>query len=363
MAIQIARPRMGKEEIRAVTEVLKSGKLVQGEKVRAFEEDFSDYIGTQHAVAVSSGTAALQIGLQALGLKKGDEVITTPFTFAATANSIIHAGAKPVFADIDPRTFNLDPRRVEDRLTDRTKAIICVHLYGLPCEMGSLLKICKYSGAKLVEDAAQAVGAEYKGRKAGSFGDVSTFSFYGTKNITTGGEGGMILTDKQETAEKARIIRNQGQSSQYRHDMISYNFRITEMQAAIGIEQLKKVELLNSKRIENAGFLSDSLSSVKGIEVPYVSKSCSHVFHQYTIRVRKGRDRLLEFLNKHGIGARVYYPETVYMQPPYVQMGYRKGLCTNAEEACGQVLSLPVHPELTEKELEEVVAAVRKWAG
>jgi perosamine synthetase len=359
MTIEIAKPAIGKGEIQAVTEVLKSGNLVQGEKVKAFEGYFSSYIGAKHAVAVSSGTAALQIGLQALGLKKGDEVITTPFTFAATSNAVIHCGAKPVFADIDPRTFNIDPERIKHCLTERTKAIVCVHLYGQPCEMDSILKLCKYSGAALVEDAAQAVGADYKGKRAGTFGTLSTFSFYATKNLTTG-EGGMVLTDEKELADKSRVIRNQGQSRPYRHDIISYNFRMTEIQAAIGIEQLKKIEQLNAKRQENAKFLTDSLSSVKGIETPFVPKQNRHVFHQYTIKVPKRRDHLLEFLNKHGIGARVYYPEPLYMQPPYLKMGFRKGLCPVTEDMCGQVLSLPVHPSLTEKDLESIVDAVRK---
>jgi perosamine synthetase len=359
MVIPIARPVIGEEEIRAVTEVLRSGNLVQGKKVELFESEFSKYIGARFATAVSSGTSALQIGLQALGLRKGDEVITTPFTFAATANAIIHCGAKPVFADIDPKTFNLDPGKI--KASGRTKAVICVHLYGQPCEMDSLAKVCEESGLKLVEDAAQAVGAEYRGRRIGTFGYLSTFSFYATKNLTTG-EGGMIVTGQKDIAEQARIIRNQGQSEQYKHDIISYNFRMTDIQAAIGIEQLKRIESLNRKRIENARFLTDSLSSVKGIETPFVPKHVKHVYHQYTIKVPKGRDRLLNYLNNHGVGARVYYPQPVYLQPPYVKMGFRKGLCPVAEEVCKQVLSLPVHPLLTQKELEEIARQVKDGA-
>jgi perosamine synthetase len=359
MIIPISRPSMGKEEIDAVTEVLKSGNLVQGEKVRQFEADFRKYIGTGHGVAVSSGTAALQIGLQALGLQKDDEVITTPFTFAATANAIIHCGAKPVFADIDPGTFNIDPVKIKERLTERTKAIVCVHLYGQPCEMDSIMRICKYSGAMLTEDAAQAVGAEYRGKKVGSFGHFSAFSFYATKNITTG-EGGMILTDSEELAGKASIIRNQGQSRPYRHDIVSYNFRMTDMQAAIGIEQLKKVELLNQRRMENAQFLTESLSGLPGLEVPFVQKGVKHVFHQYTVRVPKGRDRLLEHLNKQGIGAKVYYPEPVYLQPPYEKMGFEKGLCPVSEETAKSVLSLPVHPLVSEADLDRIVKVVKE---
>jgi perosamine synthetase len=356
MAIPISRPPIGEEEIRAVTEVLRSGNLVQGKKVEQFENEFSVYIGTRFAAAVSSGTSALQIGLQALGLGKGDEVITTPFTFAATANAIIHCGATPVFADIDPQTFNMDPEKIA--ASKKTKALLCVHLYGQPCEMDSLGKICREKGLGLVEDAAQAVGAEYKGRKVGTFGELSAFSFYATKNLTTG-EGGMIATGSKGIAEQARVIRNQGQSGQYRHDIISYNFRMTDIQAAIGIEQLKRVDSLNGKRIENARFLTDSLSGVRGVEVPFVMKGVKHVFHQYTLKVPKGRDSLLGYLNSHGVGARVYYPQPVYMQPPYAKMGFGKGLCPVAEKVCGQVLSIPVHPLLTQKELEEIVKQVK----
>jgi len=359
MAISISRPAIGEDEIRAVTEVLRSGNLVQGAKVQQFENEFSIYVGSRFAAAVSSGTAALQIGLQALGLGKGDEVITTPFTFAATANAIIHCGARPVFADIDPQTFNIDPEKITP--SGKTKAVLCVHLYGQPCEMDSLGKICRGADAKLVEDAAQAVGAEYRGKSVGTFGALSAFSFYATKNLTTG-EGGMIATDSRGLAEQARIIRNQGQSGQYRHDIISYNFRMTDIQAAIGIEQLKRIDSLNRKRMENARFLTDSLSGVKEVETPFVPKHVKHVFHQYTLKVPKGRDKLLNYLNGHGIGARVYYPQLVYMQPPYAKMGFGKGLCPVAEKVCSQVLSIPVHPLLTQKELEEIVKNVKEGA-
>jgi perosamine synthetase len=360
MVIPISRPVIGEEEIRAVTEVLKSGNLAQGRKVEQFEAGFSKFIGARFAAAVSSGTAALQIGLQAIGIKKGDEVITTPFTFAATANAIIHCGATPVFADIDSRTFNMDPGKV--KASGKAKALVCVHLYGQPCEMGSLKRACSESGLKLVEDAAQAAGAEYGGKKVGTFGTLSAFSFYATKNITTG-EGGMIVSSDRGIVERAKVLRNQGQSRQYMHDIVSYNFRMTDMQAAIGIEQLKRIESLNGKRIENARVLTDSLSGVRGVEVPFVQKNVKHVFHQYTIKVSKNRDRLLNHLNGHGVGARVYYPKPLYMQPPYAKMGYRKGLCPVAEDVCRQVLSLPVHPLLTQEELEQVVKAVKEGAA
>ena len=358
MPIPIAKPVIGEEEVRAVTEVLRSGKLVQGEKVEEFEKGFSGYVGTKFAMAVSSGTAALQIGLQSMGIQKGDEVIVPPFTFAATANAVIHCGATPVFTDIDPRTFNIDPGKIGEKVTDKTRAVVCVHLYGQPCEMDPIARLCKSANADLVEDAAQAVGAEYRGRRVGTFGRISAFSFYATKNLTTG-EGGMILTGQKDLVEKVRMIRNQGQGEQYRHEIISYNFRMTDIQAAIGIEQLKRIAGLNRKRLENAKFLTDSLSSVKGIEVPFVPRHVKHVFHQYTIKVPKGRDKLLDYLNKHGVGARVYYPEPIYMQPPYLKMGFQKGLCPVTEDVCRQVLSIPVHPLLTQEELETVAATVR----
>ncbi len=356
MAIPISKPVIGEEEIRAVTEVLRSGNQKKKKKVEQFENDFSRFLGARFAAAVSSGTAALQLGLQALGIRKGDEVITTPFTFAATANAIIHCGARPVFSDIDPRTFNLDPGKV--KVSGKAKALVCVHLYGQPCEMDSLAKVCRENGLKLVEDAAQAVGAEYKGKKVGTFGALSAFSFYATKNITTG-EGGMIVTNQNDLEEKAKVLRNQGQSKQYMHDIVSYNFRMTDIQAAIGIEQMRRIDGLNRKRVENARFLTDSLSRVSGIEVPFVQKNVKHVFHQYTIKVRKNRDRLLDYLNSHGIGARVYYPQPLYMQPAYAKMGFRKGMCPVTEDVCKQVLSLPVHPLLTQKELEEIVKKVK----
>jgi len=359
MAIPISKPAIGKEEIRAAAQVLMSGNLAQGQRTEQFENGFSKYAGTKFGIAVSSGTAALQLGLQALGLKKGDEVITTPFTFAATANAVLHCGARPVFSDIEEKTLNIDPVKISQNLTKKTKAVLCVHLYGQPCDMASLAKICRQEGILLIEDAAQAIGAEYRGRKAGSFGVFSAFSLYATKNITTG-EGGMILTNSGDLDEKIRILRNQGQTKPYRHEVISFNYRMTDIQAAIGIEQLKKIELLNKRRAENAKFLTDSLSSLKGIRTPFVSKNVKHVFHQYTIRVLNGkRDTLLEYLNKNGVGARVYYPEPVYLQPPYLKMGFRKGLCPVTEEACRQVLSIPVHPMLMQKELEKIADVVR----
>jgi perosamine synthetase len=359
--IQIASPNIGKDEIDAVVSVLKTGQIAQGEKVSAFERDFSSYIGLKHGIACSSGTSALVVGLEALGIKPGDEVITTPFTFIATSNSVIHSGAKPVFADIDERTFNIDPVNIESGITDKTKAVLVVHLYGNPCNMDEIRGICDRYDLLLIEDCAQAHGAEYKSKKVGTFGDLSMFSFYATKNMVTG-EGGMILTDNDAVAEKCRVLVNQGQVGKYEHVMIGYNDRMTNIEAAIGLQQLRKLGAMNRKREENAALLSERLKGVSWLETPYVSKNAKPVWHQYTVKVSGGfRDRMLEHLNRRGIGARVYYPKPVYMQPAYQALGYESGLCPVAESVSKQVISLPVHPGVRKPDLEKIADVIRNY--
>jgi perosamine synthetase len=357
--ISIASPRIGKAEIDAVVAVMKSGNLTQGKVVKAFEEKFSSYIGSKYGIAASSGTSALVAGIEALGIKEGDEVITTPFTFIATSNSVLYSRAKPVFADIDGKSFNIDPVSIESKITDKTKALLVVHLYGQPCRMDEIKRICKDHGLLLVEDCAQAHGAEYEGRKVGTFGDFSMFSFYATKNMITG-EGGMVLTDEDSLSGKVRVILNQGQVNRYDHVMIGYNNRMTDMQAAIGIEQLKRLESMNRKRAENAKFLSRELSGVSWLEVPFIEKNVKHAWHQYTIKVPEGRrDRIFEYLNSRGVGARIYYPKPCYLQPAYQTLGYSKGICPVAESVSKQVLSLPVHPSLTKGDLVKIVEIVK----
>jgi len=359
--IPIAKPIMGREEIKAVVDVLKSGSLTQGKNVETFEKQFSSFIGTKHGIACSSGTAALQVGIEAAGVREGDEVITTPFTFIASANAIVYNRAKPIFADIDAGTFNIDPGKIREKITHKTKAVVVVHLYGQPCDMAPIQELCKEKDLLLIEDACQAHGAEYRGKKAGSFGILSAFSFYATKNMMTG-EGGMMLTDDDGTAEKARIIINQGQANRYEHVMIGYNDRMTDMQAAIGIAQLRRLEAMNSKREKNARFLTRMLRPLGWIETPFVSRDVKHAWHQYTIKVPAGmRDDFMGYLNSKGIGARVYYPRPVHMQPVYHSMGYREGLCPVAEAVSKQVLSLPVHPQLKKTELEEIVETIEKY--
>ena len=358
--ISIASPAISAEEIKAVERVLRSGMLAQGENVRQFEEQFASYVGTRHAVAVNSGTAALHVALLVCGIGKGDEVITTPFTFIATANAIVFCGAKPVFADVEEDTFNINPDLIEARISPRTKAIIPVHLYGQPCDMHSIMEICRRHDLALIEDACQAVGGECEGRKVGSFG-IGCFSFYPTKNITTG-EGGMITTNDTDSFERARMIRTHGQKERYVHEMLGYNYRMTDMAAAIGICQLAKLDYFNNTRIKNAAYLTKALKAIKGIITPSVRDNLRHVFHQYTIRVLSEfgttRDALKEKLAEAGIATGIYYPMPIHKQPVYRSMGYRDNLPIS-EKFASEVLSLPVHPGLTREDLDRIVNGIQ----
>lgn len=353
--IPIAQPMIGEEEKQAVLEVLESGMLAQGPRVQAFEEEFARYCGVKYAVATSSGTTALHVALLAHGIGPGDEVITTPFTFIASANSILYVGARPVFVDIDPATFNICPDLLEDAITPRTRAIMPVHLFGLPADMDPILEVAERHGLIVIEDACQAHGAEYKGKRVGSFG-TGCFSFYPTKNITTA-EGGIITTNDEKIAEKCRVIRQHGMRRRYYHDELGFNFRMSDVHAAIGLAQLKKLEQFNEMRIANARYLSEHL---RGVGVPIVPEGCRHVFHQYTIRVPDGRrDAVVDGLRERGIGTAVYYPVPVHQQRFYRDMGYDLVL-PEAERVAREVLSLPVHPGLSRADLEKIVAAVNE---
>ena len=357
--INMAKPQIGQEEKSAVLEVLESGILAQGPRVRAFEEAFARMCGVSYAVATSSGTTALHTALLAHGIGQGDEVITSPFTFIASANSVIYTGARPVFVDIDPLTFNLDPALIEAAMTSRTVAIMPVHLFGLSADMAPIMSIAEKHGLLVVEDACQAHGASYNGRKVGSFG-TGTFSLYPTKNITSA-EGGMITTDDPEIAEKSRVIRQHGMRRRYYHDELGFNFRMTDVHAAIGLEQLKKLEGFNCKRQENARYLSNHL---EGVVVPSIPQGYQHVFHQYTVRVPANhRQALRNHLAEKGIASEIYYPVPVHKQEFYTQeLGYQVSL-PEAERAATEVLSLPVHPGLSQEDLEYVVAEVNKFMG
>jgi perosamine synthetase len=356
--IPIAKPIIGDEEVEAVVRVLRSGMIAQGWEVYSFEREFADYVGVKHGVAVSSGTAALDIALKALGIGSGDEVITTPFTFIASANSILYQGAKPVFADIDPKTFNLDPACVNECITSRTKAILVVHLYGQPADMKAFTEIAGDHNLLLIEDCAQAHGAEFSGRMAGSFGHVAIFSFYTTKNITTG-EGGMVVTNIDDVAFKARLLRDHGQTEKYHHVELGYNFRMTNIQAAIGRVQLRKLNLWNEVRSRNAKLLTEGISRIRGLTPPYVDSRVKHVWHQYVVRVEDDfklrRDELAEYLRLKGVETSIHYPMPIHWQPLYRRLGYPRDICPNAVDASMRVLSLPVHPLLREDELNYIV--------
>lgn len=355
--VPIAKPIIGEEEIKNVVEVLKSGMIAQGPKVAEFEKQFAEWVGAKYGIATNSGTSSLHVALLSCGIGKGDEVITTPFTFIATGNSIVYTGATPVFADIDLKTYNINPESIESLITEKTKAIMPVQLYGQSAEMDKIRKIAKDYDLLVIEDAAQAHGAKFHDEKVGSMGDMACFSFYPTKNMTTS-EGGMITTDNEELAEKAKMFRAHGASVRYNHDEIGYNFRMTDISAAIGLAQLKTIDEFNKKRIENANYLNEGLKDVEGIITPYSPDYMKHVYHQYTIRVDKGnRDDWVELISQNGVGTGIHYPIPLYNQPIYKSLGF-KGNCPNAELAADNVISLPVHPSLNEEDLDLVIEAV-----
>ncbi len=355
--IPISVPLLDEEEKQAVWEVIDSRWLAQGPRVAAFEKAFAEFCGSEYAIATSSGTTALQAAVLALGIGPGDEVITSPFTFIASANAVLFAGAKPVFVDIDERTYNMHPGLIEAAITPRTKAILPVHLFGHPCDIEAIMEVAARHGLAVIEDACQAHGATVQGRKVGTFG-VGCFSFYPTKNITTA-EGGIITTDDPELADRAQLLRNHGQRERYYHETIGYNFRMTEIQAAIGSVQLHKIEQFTAARRANAAYLA---SRLEGVVTPYEAPGCRHVYHQYVIRVPQGRDTLAEHLQRHGIATGIYYPLPVHKQVAYQRLGYRDHLPV-AEKASREVLSLPVHPALTREDLERIVEGVNsRWS-
>ena len=362
MKIPISKPNIDDEEKRAVQEVLDSGFLAQGKRVAKFEEEFSRYMGVSEAIATSSGTSALFIALKSLGISANDRVVTTPFTFVASTSSIIQCGAIPLFCDIDPRTFNIDPNSLEDILKKEghsIRALLIVHLYGLPCPMNEIMSLANQYGIPVVEDCAQAHGAEYRGRKVGSFGIASAFSFYPTKNMTTG-EGGMILTNNTELAKKCRMLINHGSQKKYYHEFLGYNFRMTDIAAAIGSAQLKKLEDSNQKRRENAQFYDRELANLSFIQTPSIPDYALPVFHQYTIKVKRFRDDLALFFDQQGIGYGIYYPVPLHRQE-FIHQIVGNGYYPMADACSQEVLSIPVHPLLLREEMEQVAHLIQSF--
>jgi len=360
--IPIAKPIIGEDEVRAVTEVLRSGTIAEGQKVKDFEAAFAKFTGTSFAVAVNSGTAALHAALLAHGIGPEDEVITTPFSFVATANSVLFTGAKPVFADIREDTFNIDPESIVSKITPKTKAIIPVHLYGQSADMKAIMDIAEDKDLIIIEDACQAHGATFEGKSVGSFGE-GTFSFYPTKNMTTS-EGGIITTNDKNVAERARMIRSHGSKQRYLHEMLGFNLRMTDIAAAIGLVQLGKIGDFNRTRINNAQYLTKSLQKIKGLILPHVDTRCGHVFHQYTVRIRGdlSRDEVVTSLKKMDIGTGIYYPLPIHKQPYYKELGYNDSLPVS-EMASKEVISLPVHPSLSKLDLDTISGKLREIMG
>jgi perosamine synthetase len=352
--IPLSRPWIGPEEKAAVIEVLDSGMLAQGPRVAALEEAFATLTGARHAIATSSGTTGLHLALLAHGIGPGDEVITSPFTFIASVNSILFTGAKPVFADIDEATFNIDPERLEAAITPRTKAVMPVHIYGQPCDMDEICAIAERRGLIVLEDAAQAVGATYRGRHVGTFG-TAVFSLYATKNVMTG-EGGMITTDSDEVADRAKLLRNHGMRNRYEYEMLGYNFRLTDVLAAIGLAQLGRLDEVTRRRRSNAAYLNDHL---RGVETPVVKEGRDHVWHQYTVRLPQDLDRsdVAHRLSTAGIGTGVFYPLGAH-RFPHIRAEIGDVDLPVTDRVAESVLSLPVHPLLDQSDLERIAAAV-----
>lgn len=358
--IGAAKPIIGEEEIEAAVRVLRSGMVVQGPEVAAFEEEFGELVGGRHCVAVNSGTSALLLALHALEIGPGDEVIVPSFTFAATANAVSLVGAKPVFADVDPDTFNLDPDSVAAAIGPNTAAIMPVHLYGHPAEMGRINELAVQHSLAVLEDAAQAHGATLHGVQVGSLGDAACFSFYPTKNMHSL-EGGMVVTSDEEAARRIRLLRNQGMEQRYANEIVGYNVRLTDVAAAIGRVQLRKLPGWNEARQANAAKLDAGLSgNASGLRTPHVAEGATHVYHQYTVRVPGGnRDALQAHLKENQVGSAVYYPTPVHRLAPFADSPDEGLDVTN--QLADEVLSLPVHPSLTDADLDRVIAAVQSF--
>ncbi|MFO7833492.1 MAG: DegT/DnrJ/EryC1/StrS family aminotransferase [Halohasta sp.] len=355
--IPIADPDIGRDEHRRVAAVLEGGRLADGPTVRSFETAFAHRCGAAHAVATSNGTTALETAMRALGLGEGDTVLTSPFSFIASANAIRLAGASVVFADIDPATYNLDPEAVEAVLEAReVDAILAVHLYGLPAPMDRLRELADKHDCLLIEDAAQAHAAAIDGRPVGSLGEAACFSFYPTKNMTTG-EGGMVVTDDEAVADRAARWVNHGRTDTYEHATVGHNYRLTSLAAAIGLAQLNKLDDFTAARRSTAARLTETLADVDGIVPPTEPEGFRHVYHQYTVRA-DDRAAFKSYLDDAGVDTAVYYPTPIHRQPPYADY---EPTAPAAEAAAESVVSLPVHPGLSERQIDRLTTVLQAY--
>lgn len=351
-----------KDEIgKALDEVFSSQQFVLGGKVAELEGRIASFCNVRHAVGVASGSDALLISLMVLGIGPGDEVLTTPFTFFSTASSIVRLGARPVFVDIDPNTYNIDPAAIRDAFTGRTKAVLVVHLFGQMCDMDAILQTAGERDVPVIEDACQAIGSSYNGRRAGSLGRIGCFSFFPTKNLGGCGDGGMIVTDDRVAAERSRMLRVHGSSRRYVHETVGINSRLDEIQAAILSVKLTHVEEWNKQRREHAAYYDGALEELDGIIVPHTRRNNMHTYHQYVIRAAR-RDDLMRFLRENGVECEVYYPIPLHLQECFAFLGGKRGDYPEAERAAGEVLALPVYPELGAPEREYVVRRIREFA-
>lgn len=371
MYIPYGAQSISEEDIQAVVDVLHSDYLTTGPKIAEFERKMAEYVGARYAVAVANGTAALHAACFAARIKEGNEVITTPITFVASSNCILYCGAIPVFADIDPDTYNIAPEEIEKKITDRTKAIILVHYTGQPCEMDKILEIARKHNLVVIQDAAHALGADYRGKKIGGSGDMTTFSFHPVKHITTG-EGGMIATNDEKLYQRLVLFRSHGITRDesiflknegawyYEQLALGYNYRITDIQCALGISQLKRLDDFLAKRRHLAERYNEAFRNIQGIKIPYVKEGCNSSWHLYVIQVKK-RKEVFDKLREAGIGVNVHYIP-IYKHPYYQQNGYQNVQCKNAEKLYQHIISLPLYPDLTDAKqdyvIEKVIGAV-----
>lgn len=368
--IPYGKQTIEQDDIQAVVDVLQSDFLTTGPKIAEFEQTVADYVGAKYAVAISNGTSALHAACFAAGIEPGDEVITTPLTFAASANCVLYCGGTPVFADVDPKTYNIDPEDIQRKITDRTKAIIAVHLAGQPCDMDAIHSIAREHGLIVIEDGAHALGSVYKGKKVGSMSDMTTFSFHPVKPITTG-EGGMIVTDNEDFYKKMILFRSHGitrdDSMMTRNDgpwfyqqfNLGYNYRITDIQCALGCSQMKKLDRFLALRKEIVAHYNEAFADCDNIITPYQLSDTESGWHLYIVQVKKcDRRQVFDYMREKGIGVNVHYIP-VYMHPYYQEHGYENVHCANAEEIYSHIISLPLYPGLTSEQQDYVIDTLK----